>query len=356
MADGKTKRAEHRAARVKLSDVAAASGVHYSTVSRVLRPEAKGRISDDVAERVRSVAKELGYHPNSIAASLRTQSTRSIGLIVHDMNDPVYPPILSGIEDALSPQGFAVLVSNTGYDLDVELDIVNRMAARLVDGIFLATTRLQDPVVERCQQLGIPLVSVLRQTEQETSPAVVNDCYGGMRAMIEHVLASGFQDVAVILAPQYLSTARERWHGIKDTLDQAGVALPDHRSVAVPRMSVKEGKRAAETLLTAGESRPDAIICVNDLVAIGAIRACREVGLSIPSDVSITGYNDIPLLDMINPALTTVRMQLHEIGKAAGQVMLAQFEGQAVTPMTQRVDCELLVRGSLGHKSESQPT
>lgn len=356
MSDGKTKRIESRAARVKLSDVAAASGVHYSTVSRVLRPGAKGRISEDVAERVRSVAKELGYHANSVAASLRTQSTRSIGLIVHDMNDPVYPPILSGIEAALSPQGFAVLVSNTGYDLDVELDIVNRMAARLVDGIFLATTRLQDPVVERCEELGIPLVSVLRQTEAETSPAVINDCYGGMQAMTRHVLASGFRDIAVILAPQYLSTARERWQGIKDTLDQAGVELPDYRIASVPRMSVKEGKRAAETLLTAGERRPDVIICVNDLVAIGALRACREAGLSIPSDISITGYNDIPLLDMIDPALTTVRMQLHEIGKAAGQVMLAQFEGQPVTPITQRVDCALLVRASLGQKSQAQPT
>lgn len=340
---------------MKLSDVAAASGVHYSTVSRVLRPGSKGRISEDVAERVRTVAKELGYHPNSVAASLRTQSTRSIGLIVHDMNDPVYPPILSGIEAALSPQGFAVLVSNTGYDLDVELDIVDRMAARLVDGIFLATTRLEDPVVERCQELGIALVSVLRQTEQETSPAVINDCYGGMQAMTNHVLASGFRDIAVILAPQYLSTARERWHGIKDTLHQVGVTLPDHRIAAVPRMSVEEGKWAAETLLAAGDSRPDVIICVNDLVAIGAIRACREAGLSIPCDVSITGYNDIPLLDMIDPALTTVRMQLHEIGKAAGQMMLAQFESQPITPMTQRVNCELLVRGSLGHKSEAKP-
>ena len=132
--------------------------------------------------------------------------------------------------------------------------------------------------------------------------------------------------------------------------------LPDHRIASVPHMSVKEGKRAAETLLTSGECHPDVIICVNDLVAIGAIRACREAGLSIPFDISITGYNDIPLLDLIDPALTTVRMQLHEIGKAAGQVMLAQFEGQPVAPMTQRVDCTLLVRASLGHKSQPRPT
>ena len=353
MSDGKSKRIESRAARVKLADVAAASGVHYSTVSRVLRPGAKGRISKDVAERVRSVAKELGYQANSIAASLRTQSTRSIGLIVHDMNDPVYPPILSGIEAALSPQGFAVLVSNTGYDLDVEFDIVNRMASRLIDGIFLATTRLQDPVVERCEELGIPLVSVLRQTADETTPAVINDCYGGMCAMTQHVLSAGFRDIAVILAPQHLSTARERWQGIKDTLDHAGVTLAEHRIATVPRMSAEEGKRAAATLLQAGECRPEVIICVNDLVAIGALRACREAGLSIPSQISITGFNDIPLLDMIDPALTTVRMHLHEIGAAAGQVMLDQLSGQIVSPQTVRVGSQLVLRASLGAASKS---
>lgn len=346
MSSSKRSKTAPRAGRIKLADVATASGVHYSTVSRVLRPGSKGRISDAVAEHVRAVARELGYQPNSVAASMRTNSTYSIGLIVHDMSDPVYPPILTGIEEVLSPQGFAVLVGNTGYDLAVEMDVVNRMASRLVDGIFLATTRLEDPIVERCQDLDIPLVSVLRQTQSRDTPAVINDCLGGMQALTRQVLAWGHRDIAVILAPQNLSTGRERWRGISDVLSENGMTLPEHRIVHVEHMSVDEGERAARTLLAAG-APPEAIICVNDLVAIGAIRACRAAGLNVPRDIGISGYNDIPLVDMIDPPLTTVRMNLKEIGRTAAELMLAHMAPDAPPSRTVRIDAELVLRASL---------
>jgi LacI family transcriptional regulator len=336
-----------RTGRVKLADVAAASGVHYSTVSRVLRPGSKGRISKSVAAHVKSVARELGYQPNTIAASMRTKSTSSIGLIVHDMSDPVYPPILKGLEAVLSPRGFVVLVGNTGYDIDVEMDIVDRMASRLIDGIFLATTRLEDPIVARCQDLGIPLISILRHTQAEDTPAVINDCFGGMKALTEKIVAVGHRDIAVILAPQNLSTARERWLGIKDVLTQHGIALPENRIAFVEHMSAEEGQRATKALLNATPQTPEAIICVNDLVAIGAMRACKEAGLNIPAEISITGYNDIPLVDMINPPLTTVRMRLDEIGKEAGKLMLAHLENSKLPPQTIRIDPELVLRRSL---------
>jgi LacI family transcriptional regulator len=346
MSAPKSPKTDPRAGRIKLADVATASGVHYSTVSRVLRPGSKGRISEAVAEHVRAVARELGYQPNSVAASMRTNSTHSIGLIVHDMSDPVYPPILTGIEEVLSPQGFAVLVGNTGYDLAVEMDVVNRMASRLVDGIFLATTRLEDPIVTRCQELGIPLVSVLRQTQARDTPAVINDCLGGMQALTRQVLAWGHRDIAVILAPQNLSTGRERWRGIRDVLTENAMTLPEHRIVHVEHMSADEGERAARTLLAAG-TPPEAIICVNDLVAIGAIRACRAAGLTVPHDIGISGYNDIPLIDMIDPPLTTVRMNLKEIGRTAAGLMLAHMGGDAPPPRTVRIDADLVLRASL---------
>jgi LacI family transcriptional regulator len=336
-----------RAQRVKLSDVAAASGVHYSTVSRVLRPGFKGRISDDVAERVRAVARELGYRPNAVASSLRTRSTKSIGLIVHDMGDPIYPPILSGIESVLSPNGFAVLVGNTGYDVEAELNLVDRMASRLVDGIFLATTRLQDPAVERCEQLGIPLVSVLRHTENATTPAVINDCFWGMEALTSHIIENGHRDIAVIIAPQDLSTAQDRWRGVQTAIEKHGLSLPEHRIAHVDRMSAEEGETAAQTLLNAVPAPPEAIIAVNDLVAIGAIRACKNFGLRVPEDISISGYNDIPLMDMLSPPLSTVHMHLETIGRTAGEMMLEYLENPDLPARTTRVKPELVLRSSL---------
>lgn len=338
---------DKRARRVKLSDVATAAGVHYSTVSRVLRPGLKGRISDDVAERVRAVARELGYQPNAVASSLRTQSTRSIGLIVHDINDPVYPPILSGIESVLSPAGYAVLVANTGYGAEAEIDFVNRMAARLVDGIFLATTRLKDPAVDRCEQLGIPLVSVLRQTESGTTPAVLNDCFWGMETLTSRIIDAGHRDIAVIIAPQNLSTALERWNGVKAALNKCGLDLPEHRVAQVTRMSTLEGERVAKTLINATSEPPEVILCVNDLVAIGAIRACRQAGFAVPTDISISGYNDIPFMDMIHPPLTTVRMHLDQIGKAAGEMMLEYLANPNLPARTERIKPDLILRNSL---------
>lgn len=347
MSDTPRKRPRRRAGRVKLADVAAASGVHYSTVSRVLRPGSDGRISKEVVERVSAAARELGYQPNSIAASLRTKTTRSIGLIVHDMNDPVYPPILGGIESVLSPKGFSVLVGNTGYDIDQELDLVGRMASRLVDGVFLATTRLQDPVVERCEALGIPVVSVLRQTDSRSIPAVVNDCRGGMEALTSRILSTGHTDIAVILAPQDLSTGRDRWQGIQSALRDRGLTLPSHRIAHVERMSAEEGEAATASLLKAGPVTPQVLICVNDLVAVGAIRACRQAGLRVPDDISVSGYNDIPLMDMIDPPLSTVRMHLDRIGEAAGRMMLEHLANPEKAPQTERVKPDLVLRASL---------
>lgn len=353
MSESKKNQPEAKATRIKLSDVARESGVHYSTVSRVLRPGSKGKISKEVAERVRAIAEKLGYQPNSVAASMRTKSTRTIGFIVHDLSDPIYPPILNGIERVLSPQGYSVLVGNTGYNIDVEMAIVNRMSSRQIDGIFLGTTRLKDPVVDRCLQLGIPLVSVLRQNQHNKVPAVVSDCFNGMQHLTEYILQAGYRDIAVIHASQNLSTGRERLQGILTVLEQWGITLPPSRLISVNRMSIDEGENQTKSLLYATSRRPEVIMCVNDLVAIGAIRACRGLGLRIPDDIAISGYNDIPLTDMIEPPLTTVQMKLDEIGQKAAEMMLDQLNSVDYSAQTIKTFVELRRRSSVGQRNKS---
>lgn len=347
MSDASNEKERSKSTRVRLSDVAAASGVHYSTVSRVMRPGSKGKISQSVVDRVQKVARELGYRPNRVAASMRTQSTGTVGFVVHDLSDPIYPPILHGIEKQLSPMGFSVLVGNTGYDLDLELEIVGRMASSQIDGIFLATTRLDDPVVERCNELGIPVVSVLRQNREQNIATVTSDCFGGMQKLTRHILELGYRDIAVIKAPQYLSTAQARWQGIKTVLDESDLILDQSRIISVGRMSAEEGERTARLLIKALPQPPEVIICVNDLVAIGAIRACNELGFRIPEDIAVSGCNDIPFMDVISPPLTTVRMDLDEIGKVAGELMLERLNSSDTEPKTVVVNSELIVRNSL---------
>lgn len=345
-----------RRTRAKLADVAAAAGVHISTVSRVLRDDRTGRVSPAVAARIYSTAQALGYSAHPLAAGMRTRSTRSIGMIVHDIADPVYPPILCGIERRMGAAGYMVVLGNTGYALPAELAMLDQMAARMMDGVILCTTRRDDPVVARALDLEIPVVSVLRQTDAGLCSAVVNDCAAGMRAIARAVLEQGHRDIAAIAAPQYLSTARERHAALAATLRAGGVALPDDRVAFVPQMTVAEGRSAMEAVLSRRATPPTAIIAVNDLVAIGALQACHAAGLRCPHDISITGYNDIPLLDMLDPPLTTVAMDLPDIGGRAASLLLAHLGDPHLPVHIDTVAPSLRLRGSLAPPARHDTT
>nr|WP_255702779.1 LacI family DNA-binding transcriptional regulator [Roseivivax sp. GX 12232] len=289
----------------------------------------------------------MGYRRDVAAASLRTGSTQSIGVIVHDIEDPVYPPILRGIEKRLLERGFMTVVGNTGYDIQAEAEMFEQMATRMVDGVILGTTRLRDRVVELALELGVPLVSVLRNTERLECSAVVNDCAAGMRELVDVVVAHGHRDIAVIAAPQDLSTARDRLRGLQEGLAAHGLDLPPDRLVVVDRMDLASGRAAASALFDRQRRPPQVIMAVNDLVAIGAIQACRERGLSVPGDISITGYNDIPLVDMIDPPLTTMAMNLSEIGRRSADRLLEQLSFPEAKPQLTRVMPKLQLRASL---------
>jgi LacI family transcriptional regulator len=347
MSDDRTS-SRRRHARIKLTDVAAAAGVHVSTVSRVLRDDRSGRVSPTVAERIRSTAQALGYTAHPLAAGMRTQSTLSVGVIVHDISDPVYPPILGGIERRMGAAGYMVVLGNTGYAPAAELAMLDQMAARMMDGVILCTTRREDPVVERALAMDIPLVSVLRRTDAGLCSAVVNDCAMGMHALTQAVLDRGHRDIATIGAPQDLSTACERHAAVCETLRANGVALPDDRIAFVPQMNVEEGRRAMLDLLARRGAPPSAVIAVNDLVAIGAMQACRTAGLNCPSDISITGYNGIPLMDMIDPPLTTVAMDLPGIGMQAADLLLEHLGNPQMAVRVDVIAPVLRLRESLG--------
>jgi LacI family transcriptional regulator len=336
-----------RRARAKLVDVAAAANVHVSTVSRVLRDDTTARVSPAVAARIKKTAQALGYSAHPLAAGMRTRSTRSIGVIVHDISDPVYPPILGGIERRMGAAGYMVVLGNTGYDPAAELAMMDQMAARMVDGVMLCTTRRDDPVVIRARDLDIPVVSVLRQTDGGLCSAVVNDCAAGMRAIAQAVLERGHRDIAAIGAPQDLSTARDRHVALATALRAGGVTLSDDRVAFVPRMTVEAGSRAMQDILSRRAHPPTAVICVNDLVAVGALQACRAAGLRCPEDLSITGYNGIPLMEMLDPPLTTVAMDLPEIGGRAAAMLLAHLADPMKSDHVETVQPVLHLRGSL---------
>lgn len=328
---------------VTLKQVAKAAGVHSSTASRALDPSKRHMLGGEVVERVAEVAKSLGYRPNTLAASLRTQRSRLVGVLLPDLTNSVFSPILGGVTEALGEAGYSVVVADAGTDGEHQARLFNELLARRVDGLVLATASRSDPMVERTLETGIPTVLVNRAESGNRVGSVVSDDAEGMRLAVEHLLDLGHRNIAHIAGPPNLSTGFLRRRGLEQSLSAHGLA-PVATTIA-RAFSREEGRLACLALLDK-TCKATAIVAANDLLAMGAYQALRERGLSCPDDISIVGHNDMPLVDMINPPLTTVRIRHRTMGREAARLLLSQIQ-DADTPVQSIVLMpELIVRGS----------
>ena len=334
-----------------IHDVAEAVGVHPSTVSRVLNPGTRHMVTAEIARRVTEAARSLGYHRNALAHSLRTKRSSTIGVIIPDITNPVFPPILRGIEDALAGAGYTAIIANTDGAEGRETVVLEHLLARRIDGLVLATARRKDPTIERCIAEEIPLVLINRTTGRNGAvPSVVNDDAAGIGLTVAHLAGLGHRRIAHIAGPQALSTGHERHRGFLAAMKAAGLKADDGLIVTAESYSEREGQRAMTALL-AEKRKMTAVVAANDLLALGCYDALAAHGLRCPRDISITGFNDMPFVDKLNPPLTTVRIQHYEMGLQAAKVLLERIS----TPDTRRVDLKLepslVVRGSTGRPS-----
>lgn len=333
--------------RVTLKDVAEAVGVHVSTVSRALDPKTRHLITPEVAEAVLRVAEKLDYHQNTAAYSLKTNRTRTIGVIVPDIANPVFPPIIRGVEDRLAASGYVAILANTDGDLKREAGITEMLRARGVDGILLASVEREDQAISRLAAEGLPVATVNRRVDDPAIPSVVHDEDDGMRRILTHLAALGHRHVANIAGPQSLSTGESRYRAFERHRALLGLD-PDPELVAFSRVfNDAEGERCTEELLARG--RPfTALVCSNDRVALGAVSALRRRNLACPDDISVTGYNDMPMVDRLYPPLTTIRIKQYDAGFQAADILLEIIETPAERRAPRHVvlPVELVVRGS----------
>jgi LacI family transcriptional regulator len=329
-----------------LKDIAHAIGVHPSTVSRALDPAMRQTLTADVIERVRAAADQLGYRPNRLAASLRTSRSMTVGVMIPDITNMIFPPILRGVENVLEPEGYAALVVSTDNLPEREARLIEVLRERGVDGIVHAAAQRDDPAILRAAEDGMPVVTVNRRIEGGVIPAVVNDETGGIRALVEHLHSRGHRRIAHIAGPAALSTGQDRLAALQGALEDLG--LPAAPVAEAARFDEAEGRRCAQALLESHQPFT-AILCANDRLALGAIEAIREAGLRCPEDLSVTGFNDMPMLDRIPPALTTVRIQPFATGQAAARLLLALMrrQGPAASP-AMVMPVELVARDSVG--------
>jgi len=329
----------------RLADVARLAGVHASTVSRVLNPGTRAMIRPAVAARVLEAAAQVGYRPHALAASLRTQRSSTVGVLIPDLTNPLFAAIVRGIEDALGAAGYTAVLGNSDNEPARARTLLQRMRERRVDGLILATAHREDALIAECRADEIPLVLVNRTVDDRATSAVVVDDAAGIRLAVEHLVGLGHRAIAHLAGPQDLSTGRLRQRSFARAMVAAGLRV-DPRLVLVCRsMTEAEGRRQFAQLLARG-AKFTAVLAGNDLIAMGCYDELAARGLACPNAVSIVGYNDLRFVDRMAPPLTTVRIPQYDMGAEAARLLLARMLDPHAPVRTITLAPELVVRGS----------
>jgi LacI family transcriptional regulator len=323
-----TRETDEKPGRATIIDVAAAAGVSKSTVSRIL-DERLPRSDSATARRVRQVAAELGYMRDVAAASLRRGKSLTIGVIVPRLTDTVMAMLYEAIAHAATRSGQFAIVATTDDEPGADQDAARRLLERGVDGLVLCTAREGDDFADQLAARDVRFVLALR-TDGRSLASVGDDRLGGYLAA-RHLLDLGHRRIGVIAGPSYASSSRGRVQGYRDAMAEAEISVdPD---LLVPSsFGIDAGAEAAEALMRL-DPAPTAIFAVNDNTAIGALSGLHRIGLSVPEDVSLVGYNDIPIVSRLPVPLTTVRVPFDQIAVAALELLL----GAEHTPTRERI-------------------
>ena len=329
-----------------LRDVAAAARVHPATASRALNPGTRLLVSEETARRVTEAAERLGYRPNPVARSLRTRRSHTVGVIIPDLNNPLFPPIVRGLEDRLAEHGYVALIGNTDGDAARERMVFDQMRARHVDGFVLATATLHSDILDEAAEAGLPVVLMNRTAEGYPFSSVSVDNEQGVRAAVAHLISLGHTRIGHIAGPQDISTTLARLRGFLDSMRSHNLPVDDSQVVYAAALSLAEGLRCGRELLE-GNAEVTAIVAGNDMLAVGCYGAFDELGVRCPQDVSIIGFNDMPFIDRLRPPLSTVRFPHYQLGTEAANLLLERIGTDGGGPVKiLYLAPELIVRGS----------
>lgn len=325
---------------VTLRDVAEASGVSISTVSRVL-DERTPTSKSATAQRVREIADRLGYRRNVFASSLRRGATGTIGVLVPRLTDTVMALMFEAIEQAARQRGHFAVVATCGDEPEDERRATETLLDRGVDGLVLATARLDDELPASLRARSIPHVLALRT--DGVSPSSLGDDEAGGYLAARHLVDLGHRDIAIVTGPWFTSSARSRLEGARRALGEAGIALAEERVIS-RGYGIDDGLAAGNELL-ARDDRPTAIFAANDNIAIGVLAAAQNHGLAVGADLSVVGYNDIPLAARLPVPLTSVHTAFDQIASNALELLL---NADPVRDAVRRALPSLIPRSSTG--------
>jgi LacI family transcriptional regulator len=306
---------------VNSSTVAQAAGVSQSTVSRALRGDP--RVREDTRRLIQETAERLGYRPSWVDPQSPPRS-RTIGVVVSDLTNPFFPTLLTPVHDELQIMGYRVVLFAERTDLPTGQEALVNLLDRSIDGVLVTTATLDSRLGEALAGRRLPVALLNRYVDGMDVDRVIADNYQGGRAAARHVLDLGHRTVGVIRGPANTSTSRDRYAGVVDGFADAGIVL-DQRFVREGPYSHQCGYQNARELLRPA-TPPTALICGNDVIAFGAIDAAKALGLDVPGDVSVLGFDDVPMASWEVFRLTTVRQPLSEMARTATRLLVERIE------------------------------
>jgi LacI family transcriptional regulator len=328
----------------RLVDVARRAKVNISTVSRIINN--KNRISLETQEKVRKVMRELGYRPSRVARRLRARSGQRnlLGLIIPNIQNPFFADLARGVEDVAYRNNYAVLLCNYDENQEKQQFYLDVMQAESVDGIILPPLHEEDAAFVKLVQNGIPLVCVDRSVTNVAVDEVTIDNQRGAFEAIQYLIQKGHRRIGLITGPVDTSTGRQRLRGYESAHATAGYTV-ETELIRYGDFKQDSGHRLAIELLSLPHP-PTALFVCNNLMTIGALEAIFERRQSIPGQVAIIGFDDLPLASVFNPPLTVVRQPAYEVGKAAAELLLRRFEDPRKPVESIKFSPELIIRQS----------
>jgi LacI family transcriptional regulator len=334
-----------RPRRPTIREVASAAQLDISTVSRALRPETQNMVKPETLRRVLATAETLGYRANPFARGLKDQKSMTIGMLLPDLGNPLFPPIVRGIEDGLSKHGYVMILANTDHDLSREEHLLDVFMQRRVDGLVLATARRRYPFMETLTNSGIPTVLVNRTVDDSPVSMVAGDDHQGIGLAVRHLVEQGHRRIAFVGAAMEVSTGFNRYQYFLAWMASLGLAADQELIVFAPWFNKDFGAQATSELLERGVEF-SAIVAASDMIALGCYRTLRANGLKVPDDISVVGYNGSRWCDDFSPPLTSIRVPKYDIGRETARLMLNLFEDPSAKPTRVLLPTTLQLRES----------
>ena len=326
-----------------LKDIAKRAGVSTTTVSRALN--GKPNINIQVKQRILEIAEALEYTPNTIARSLRVKKTDSVGVIIADIADPFFAPIVRGIENVTKKKGYDIILCDTDEKYSEEVKALQLLVRKRVDGLIVTPAQTKYQSIMELKRKRIPFVLLCRYFDLIEADCITTDDAQGAFTANQHLISRGHNKILFLNGPMYVSSARERLAGYKQALRENGIEFNDSL-VSEGNLTMEDGYRVMRHHLSKGRIQFTAVFTYSDFVALGVMKALEEKRLRIPEDVAIVGFDDINFSSLLKIPLTTVRIPKYELGQESMRLLCERIERGIGEPRKVVLKTKLIIRKS----------